>query len=214
MWESARSACRCAAVRSIWIEGGSGIVEIGAAADVARLRVRLRRAAPSGCSMARACARRHGSVNGEWAAVHRRRRLWPTATSGCPTAGPGCRPNAIEAPLYWRRDGGAWLDALRARRSPVDPAAPVTPCQLLRSRCLCPLGRRAPADRVRVGSRGRRARSASGQPARRGRPGRSPRAAPGGSGLPQMFGDVWEWTGSAYLAYPGFRPGGGRGRRI
>ncbi|CAN5703432.1 ergothioneine biosynthesis protein EgtB [soil metagenome] len=24
-----------------------------------------------------------------------------------------------------------------------------------------------------------------------------------------MFGDVWEWTGSAYLAYPGFRPLGG-----
>ncbi|WP_235974120.1 ergothioneine biosynthesis protein EgtB [Luteimonas deserti] len=33
-----------------------------------------------------------------------------------------------------------------------------------------------------------------------------PRAAPTGAGLQQMFGDVWEWTSSAYTAYPGYRP--------
>lgn len=33
-----------------------------------------------------------------------------------------------------------------------------------------------------------------------------PAAAGEGEGLQQMFGDVWEWTRSSYLGYPGYKP--------
>lgn len=36
-----------------------------------------------------------------------------------------------------------------------------------------------------------------------------PRPAVQGAGLRQFYGDVWEWTGSAYTAYPGFKPAAG-----
>jgi len=36
-----------------------------------------------------------------------------------------------------------------------------------------------------------------------------PRAATGPDRLKQLFGDVWEWTASAYAAYPGYRPAAG-----
>jgi formylglycine-generating enzyme required for sulfatase activity len=29
------------------------------------------------------------------------------------------------------------------------------------------------------------------------------------SGPQQLFGDVWEWTGSSYRPYPGYSPGSG-----
>ena len=89
------------------------------------------------------------------------------------------------------------------RLPPGRPRRAGHPCQLLRGRRLRPLGRRQAADGVRVGGRGgKRAASKAARSApvicARCRQGSAPR-------LQQMFGDVWEWTGSAYLPYPGFK---------
>lgn len=38
---------------------------------------------------------------------------------------------------------------------------------------------------------------------------RDPGPRSGAAGLGQLYGDVWEWTASAYLPYPGYRPAAG-----
>ena len=95
----------------------------------------------------------------------------PTAATaprrcGCPTAGPRCRPRAGR-----RRPTGSRRGPARARSAqwqvfglhgvrPLDPAGAGEPTELLRGGGLCRMGRRAPADRGRMGGRLRRARHA------------------------------------------------------
>jgi ergothioneine biosynthesis protein EgtB len=90
---------------------------------------------------------------------------------------------------------------------PVDPAAPVTHVSYFEADAFATWsGRRLPSE-------------AEWEHAARGLPlvgnfadsGRlRPRAAPAVVGsLAQMFGDVWEWTRSAFSPYPRFRPTAG-----
>ena len=104
---------------------------------------------------------------------------------------------------------GEWLAMSLEGLQPVDRAAPVCSRQLLRGRRLRPLGRQAAADRIRMGGRGA---GPSRRPATRWQRARCVRCLPTArpDGKPrQMFGDVWEWTQSAYLPYPGYRPPAG-----
>lgn len=119
----------------------------------------------------------------------------------------------IEAPLYWRREGdGADLTDWRAFAldglHPIHPAAPVTHIAHYEADAYARwAGARLPTE-AEWEDAARLLDPAAGTQLDAAGPVR-PRAAAWSDSPGQMFGDVWEWTGSAYLPYPGFAPAEG-----
>lgn len=109
---------------------------------------------------------------------------------------------AITAPLYWEERDGVWtrfgLDGRRA----VDPAAPVTHVSFFEADAYASwAGARLPTEfEWEVAAAGHD--PAGGNQMDEAGP-VEPRPSAEG---PAFFGDVWEWTGSAYRPYPGFAP--------
>jgi len=116
------------------------------------------------------------------------------------------KANRIEAPLYWRRDATrGWAAFALDGLHPLHPAAPVTHISYYEADAFARwAGARLPTEAEWESAAGTLDPRSGNQLDSAG-PVR-PRAAPAASGLRQMFGDVWEWTGSAFLPYPGFRP--------
>ncbi|TXC73532.1 ergothioneine biosynthesis protein EgtB [Sphingorhabdus soli] len=114
----------------------------------------------------------------------------------------------IAAPLYWRQgDGGDWEQFTLSGWQPIDPAAPVTHISLYESDAYASwAGARLPTE-AEWESVASSSEPLSGNLLDSAGP-VAPQPAPGGDlpRLKQMFGDCWEWTGSAYRPYPGFRP--------
>ena len=115
------------------------------------------------------------------------------------------KAEGIHAPLYWERLGGTWTRFGLDGRRPIDPAAPVTHVSFFEADAYASwAGARLPTEAEWE------AAAASHDP----RSGNQldaagpvePRPAPEG---PAFYGDVWEWTGSAYRPYPGFKPAEG-----
>ncbi|GJD93495.1 ergothioneine biosynthesis protein EgtB [Methylobacterium iners] len=87
-----------------------------------------------------------------------------------------------EAPGYWRLDGDGWASMTLAGIRPIDPALPVHHISYYEADAFARWARRdLPTEfEWEVAARD--------------------------GGLADAFGHVWQWTRSAYTAYPGYRP--------
>jgi ergothioneine biosynthesis protein EgtB len=105
----------------------------------------------------------------------------------------------IEAPLYWQEDGRAFtLGGLRE----IDLAAPVAHVSYFEAEAFARwAGARLPTEAEWEDL------AASADPRLGHQLDRAGPVIPSPGGA--LFGDVWNWTGSAFLAYPGYRPAEG-----
>ena len=116
------------------------------------------------------------------------------------------RDEGWRAPLYWREDADGWTQFTLAGRRPIDHAEPVTHLSHFEADAYARwAGARLPTEfeweiaAEEVPVEGRFAESD------RFHPGPATGSAP----LEQMYGDVWQWTQSAYGPYPGYAPAEG-----
>ncbi|NUZ07107.1 ergothioneine biosynthesis protein EgtB [Piscinibacter koreensis] len=149
------------------------------------------------------------ATNGDFAAFiddggYRRPELWLSMGWDWVQAG------ARAAPLYWRRDGARWLSHTLHGVVEIDPHTPVCHLSYFEADAYARwAGARLPTEAEWEHAARRLAGGVRGNFADRGAYHPLPPAVTGDTQPVQMFGDVWEWTGSAYLPYPGYRPAPG-----
>lgn len=113
---------------------------------------------------------------------------------------------AWRAPLYWELRDGVWFAFSLRGSTPIDPDAPVCHVSHFEADAFARwAGARLPTEAE--WERAAESAPIDGNFVETRR--LVPAAAVDGAGVAQLFGDVWEWTASAYLPYPGFTPEAG-----
>lgn len=190
-----KSAAGAAQRPADWIEHGSGLVETGAAAG----------------GFAFDCERpRHRTwlepfavadrlvTNREWAGFiadggYANASLW--LSEGWETV----RREGWTAPEYWRGEAQVTLAGLE----PIDPEAPVQHISFWEAEAFATwAGARLPTEAEWEAIAAARPVDGNSMDSEILRP------TPAGPG-DQLFGDLWEWTASAFSPYPGYRPAAG-----
>ena len=132
---------------------------------------------------------------------YRRPELW--LSMGWATA----RQEQWAAPLYWIQQDGQWLNHALSGLRAVEDGEPVCHVSYFEADAYARwAGARLPSEfewetaSQGVPLEGNFVESENHHPVP---------LTGGADGLSQMFGDVWEWTRSAYLPYPGYQPPAG-----
>ena len=122
--------------------------------------------------------------------------------------------NRWRAPLYWEKRDDRWLQFTCAGLRPVEEAEPVCHVSYYEADAFARwAGARLPTEfEWEVAANNA---PVQGNLLEEGRFHPAAAQAAGENGQPQqvfpsqIFGDVWEWTASAYLPYPGYKPAAG-----
>ncbi len=177
-----------------WIESAGGIVEIGHDGEGFAFDCE----GPRHRALLHPYAIADRTVtNGEWAAFiadggYRDARWW--LADGWAWV----KAEGIAAPLYWEEYDGGWTRFGLDGRRPVDPAAPVTHVSFFEADAYAAwAGVRLPTEAEWEAAAASSDPGSGNQLDHAG----AIEPLPGGG----FFGDVWQWTGSAYRPYPGFQ---------